>query len=283
MPTSLAGPQTRVGSVELAAADEHGQPVEQPAGAGFEQVVAPRDRPAQRLLALRQVPRARRQQREVVLEPGEDLFGRQELDPRRGELDGQRHPVQPRGDPADRRRVGVGQLEVRVAPSGARATNSWTDFEPLQRCRGHGAQLGRQVQPLQLGEARRVGWRGQPGHRELLLAGDAQGGPAGDEDPQARRAARAARRSDRRRVDHLLEVVEDEQHLAVAQRLGDAVDHGPARLVGHADRARDRRRDELRVRGPAPAGRRRPRRGSRRRRPPRPGATGASCRCRPAR
>ena len=64
-----------VGHIQLAAADEHGQAVKQAAGAGFEQVVAPRDRSAQGLLALRQVARARRQQREVVLEPGHDLFG----------------------------------------------------------------------------------------------------------------------------------------------------------------------------------------------------------------
>ena len=231
------------GHIQLAAADEHGQAVEQPAGAGFEQVVAPRDRPAQRLLALRQVPRARREQREVVLEPGDDLFGRQELDARRGKLDGQRHPVQPRGDPADRRRVGVRELEGGSHRAGT-GHEQLGRFEPLQRCRGHGAQFGRQVQAFELREARGIRWRGQSGHGELLLAVDAQRSPAGDEDPQARRAGEHLGQH-RGRVDHLLEVVEDEQHLAVAQRLGDAVDHGPVRLVGHADRSSDGRRDQL--------------------------------------
>ena len=233
-----------VGHIQLAAADEHGQAVEQPAGAGFEQVVAPRDRPAQRLLALRQVPRARREQREVVLEPGDDLFGRQELDPRRGELDGQRHPVQPRGDPADRRRVGVRQLEGGSHRAGT-GHEQLGGFEPLERCRRHACAIrpGR-FSRSSSGQPRRVRWRRQPGHGELLLAVDAQRGPAGDEDPQARRAGEHLGQH-RGRVDHLLEVVEDEQHPAFAQRLGDAVDHGPVRLVGHADRARDGRRDQL--------------------------------------
>ena len=237
------GATDAVGQVQVAATDEHGQAVEQPAGAGFEQVVAPRDRAPQRLLALRQVPRARGEQREVVLEPRDDLFGRQELDPCGGELDGQRHPVEPRGDPADCRRVCIRELECGSHRAGT-GQEQLGGFETLERRRRHRAQVGGQVQPLQLGQPRRVGWRRQPGDGELLLAVDAQGGPAGDEDPQARRASEHLGQH-RGRVDHLLEVVEDEQHPAFAQRLGNAVDHGPVRLVGHADRARNGRRDQL--------------------------------------
>ena len=61
--------------LELAAADEHGEPREQPPLALVEQVVAPGDRAAQRLLALRQVARAGRQDAELVLEPLEDRLG----------------------------------------------------------------------------------------------------------------------------------------------------------------------------------------------------------------
>src|SRR6185503_20361417 len=75
-----------LGAVELAAADEHGQAGEQAALARAEQVVAPRNRPAARLLALGQIARAGGQDAQLVLEPLEDGVGRQELDPRRGEL-----------------------------------------------------------------------------------------------------------------------------------------------------------------------------------------------------
>ena len=47
-----------LGGLELEAAAKDGQPVDEPAGPVVEQVVAPGDRPAQRLLALRQVARA---------------------------------------------------------------------------------------------------------------------------------------------------------------------------------------------------------------------------------
>ena len=69
-------PADRLGRVEVAAAGEDRQPVEQPPRAVVEQVVAPGDRAAQRLLALGQVARAGRQDVELVLEPGEDRVGR---------------------------------------------------------------------------------------------------------------------------------------------------------------------------------------------------------------
>jgi hypothetical protein len=49
----------------------------------------------------------------VILEAGDDLLGREQLDACGGELDRQRHPVQPCRDPGDRRGIGVGQLEAR--------------------------------------------------------------------------------------------------------------------------------------------------------------------------
>ena len=112
-PSSAAGPQHGLGRLEVAAADEHRQAVEEPALAVVEQVVAPGDRAAQRLLARRQVARPGGQDVELMLEPVEDRVGREELDACRGELDRERHAVEPGGDPGDGRRVLVRHLEVR--------------------------------------------------------------------------------------------------------------------------------------------------------------------------
>ena len=102
----------RLGGLEVAAAGEDRQPIEQPPAAVVEQVVAPGDRAAQRLLAGRQVARAGGQDVELLLEPGEDRLGRQELDPRGGELDRERHAVQAGADRGDRRGVLVGDREA---------------------------------------------------------------------------------------------------------------------------------------------------------------------------
>ena len=76
-----------------------------------EQVVAPGDRAAQRLLAGRQVARPGRQDVELLVEAGQDRLRRQDLDPGRGQLDGQRHAVEPGADGGDGRRVLVGDRE----------------------------------------------------------------------------------------------------------------------------------------------------------------------------
>ena len=98
---------------EVDAALEDGQAVEEQPVALVEQVVAPRDRAAQRLLALGQVTRAAERAGELVLEPGANGVGREELDPGGRQLDGQRHPVEPRRDGGDGRRVLVRDAEVR--------------------------------------------------------------------------------------------------------------------------------------------------------------------------
>ena len=112
-PSSADGPQTASTDVEVAAAGEDRQPVEQQPAAVVEQVVAPGDGATERLLARRQVARAGGQDVELVLQAGEDRVGRQELDPGRGKLDRQGHPVEPRADRGDGRGVVVGHGEAR--------------------------------------------------------------------------------------------------------------------------------------------------------------------------
>ena len=79
-----------------------------------EQPIAPGDRLPQRPLPVRQVARAARQQSEPLVEPGEQGGGRQRRDPRRRQFDRQRQAVQPGADRRHRRRVLVGEREVRA-------------------------------------------------------------------------------------------------------------------------------------------------------------------------
>ena len=118
-PISLGRPADGLGRFQVAAADEHGEPREKAPLALVEQVVAPGDGAAQRLLALGQVARAGRQDAELVLESLEDRVGLKQLDAGRRELDRQRHPVEPGADPGDGRGVLVRDREVRPDGEGA--------------------------------------------------------------------------------------------------------------------------------------------------------------------
>ena len=112
-----------------------------------------------------------------------------------------------------------------------------------------------------------------------LLAAEPQGRAAGREQLQAGRLGQQARER-RRRGEHLLEVVEHEQQLLVAQVLAQRLERALARLLAQAERLRDRGQRRAPVRAPARAGRRRRRpRTARSQRPP-AGARAASCRCR---
>ena len=73
-----------------------------------EQVVAPLDRRAQRPLALGQVAGAAGEQRQPLVEPLEELLGRERLDARGGELEREREVVEAAADLGD----GLVGLEV---------------------------------------------------------------------------------------------------------------------------------------------------------------------------
>ena len=130
----------------------------------LEQVVAPGDRAAQRLLALGQVARSRRQDAELVLEAAQDRVGRQELDPGRRQLDRERHPVEPGADRGDGRGVVVRDLEV--GPDGERPRDEQPDGLVLgHEVGGDRPLVAREVQLLEVG------------HREQVDAGPAGPGP----------------------------------------------------------------------------------------------------------
>ncbi len=88
-----------------------------------------------------------------------------------------------------------------------------------------------------------VGRRRQPRDRVLLLARDMEGGAARDDRGQVG-AGPQQLGDDGRRADHLLEVVEHEEHLPDADVLGQQLERGPAGRVRHAEDAADRGRDQ---------------------------------------
>ncbi len=231
-----------LGGLEVAAAAEHREPVHEAPATLVEQVVAPGDRPAERLLPLGQVTRSSGQQGQVVLQPGEDLVGCQELDPRGGELDRERHPVEPRGDPGDGRGVGIRDAEAR--PDRGRARDEETHgLERVERLEVELAQLAGQVQSFRLGQSGGVRRCREARDRVLLLPGDAQRGTARRDDRHVL-AATQHLTDDGSRTDDLLEVVEQEEHPLRADRVDEDVDRRARRVVGGSERPRDRRGHE---------------------------------------
>ena len=185
------------------AAGEDRQTCEQALLRRVEEVVRPLDRRAERPLARVGVAAAG-EQVEALGEPFEDLRRGEDLRTRGGQLDREGHLVEGPTELADR------LVGLRDAGAGR---------EELDRVR--------------LGE--------RP-HRVLDLAADAEALPARRQHAQVR--ARLDEVGERRpRLDHLLEVVEDEEHLALADVVGEVV-LGPERLrdlVGDERRVAERR------------------------------------------
>ena len=161
----------------------------------LEQVVAPVDGSAQRLLARRQVPGAARQEREALLEARAHGDRRQQLDARRREFDRQWQAVETAADLGDRRRVLGGHLEVRLDGGGA-----------LEKQRDRFGLRG-QVGKRRPGSIRQV----ERGHGVLVLAVDVQRRAARHEHLQLRRGRDEARDEGGAR-DQVLEAVEHQEH-----------------------------------------------------------------------
>ena len=162
MPSSASRAADRLGGREREAAGEDAELRRTASGRGVEQVVAPADRGAQRLLALRRVARAGAQQVQAAREAVEDLGGREDLGAGGGELDRQRQAVELRADLLDAR-VAVVELQARVDGAGA-----------AQEQRGGGLARER-------------------AERQLVLGGEPQRRAAGDDELRsaARRPAAA--------------------------------------------------------------------------------------------
>ena len=137
-------------------------------------------------------PPVRRSRR--LLEPGEQRLGREQLGARGGKLDREREAVEADADLGDRRRVRVRDGEVGL--HGAGALDEERDRLVLRERRDLGQMRG-------VGQVERR-------HRELVLAGEVHGDAARDEQLQLRRSREQVGERGRR-LDEVLEVVEDEQ------------------------------------------------------------------------
>jgi Sigma-70, region 4 len=93
------GPRHHLGGLQRERPRKHRHRAEHPLLVLIQQPVAPLHRGRRRPLPGRRRPVPASQQREPVTDPLQQMHHPQRLHPRRGQLDRQRHPVQPRHDP----------------------------------------------------------------------------------------------------------------------------------------------------------------------------------------
>ena len=161
----------RLGRLERAAADKDRQSAEEALFGLTEQVVAPRNRAAQRLLSSGQIPGAAGEDLQPAFHPAEHRRRRQCLHTCRRQLDGQRQPVEAVADLGDEARVLACELEVRLR--GRRAFDKQGDGGiPRQR--------------VERGRRRRIRPR-QRQHWHLVLLVEVQRLTARDEHRERRR------------------------------------------------------------------------------------------------
>jgi len=167
----------------------------------LEQVVAPLDRRPQRSLSLGRVPASSRQQRQPPLQTFEHGCRREHLDACRCELEGKRQAVEPAAELVDVLVGSHGRFDrVSTFPKENRRIDLW------QWC-----------------------------DLELDLASDPERLAARHEQPETRTGSEQPGELGRA-LDRLLEVVEEKQHRAIADVLGE--------LDLRTDRLRDRREHE---------------------------------------
>ena len=184
--------------------------------------MAPREGP----LPLGQVARSPGQKLEAPPEPAEHGIGRQELDPRRCQLYGERQAVETGADLGYRRGILVGEGEVRLG--GPRPLYE----EPDRLVLGEGLEAG---QPLRVRDRERR-------HRVLVLAVDPERDAAGGEDLEAEGGQQLARQ--RGGFQHLLEVVQHQQKPFVLEVVLHALDERLVPALPHVERLRDGRDDQ---------------------------------------
>ena len=165
-----------------------------------------------------------------MVQPGQDRLRRQQLDPRRRQLDGQRQAVEPAGDRRDRRRVLVVESESRHRGGG-----------PLgeQAHRLAGGQRGRRRAGVLLRDRERR-------DRAFLLAGNAQRRAAADQDPNSPGLLEQPRH-DRGAVQQMLEVVQHDQELPLAQLAHQVLHQRPVPGILQPDALGDRRWHQSRI------------------------------------
>ena len=213
-----------LGRVQLEPAGEHRQPRPQQPLRLAAQLITPLDRGPQRLLPGRARAAAPGQQAQPVAQPGVDLLRGQHPGLRRGQLDGQRQPVQPAADPGHRRTVRLGHREPRHHLRG-----------PL----GEQPHRREHPQPCRRQRLARLRHR-QRRHRQHHLAVDNQRFPAGGQHPQPGRRPQQQVRQLGGGVHQVLAVIQHQQQLPAREVAGQRRLRRKAGPVLQAQRARDR-------------------------------------------
>ena len=224
-------PRNRLRALEAEAPDEDAEAREQCLLLRAEEVVAPFDRSAQRPVPLGQAGAGLRLQ---VLEPPfealENVVRREQLDARGSELECQREPVEADTQLGDGAGVHLGELEV----------------GPCVACPSD-------EQPHRFGAPEKVDFEGVGRVGELErrdavdpLCGDVERRAAGDEQRQAG-CIREQPAEHRRCVEQVLEVVEHDERPPAAQRGDEDFQGSAVGPLDQAERADDRRRDEVGV------------------------------------
>jgi hypothetical protein len=187
---------------------EHREPAQHGAFLVGEQVVAPVQGGLERPVPGLGGPRPRCEQREPVVEPGGDLLQGERLHPCRRELERQRHAVEPPADGRHGARVRRRQRERR--PHRPSALN-----EELHRRRcGRRLEIAEGLVGVLVAVLVAVRGQGERVDRDLHLSGHGERLAARGEHPDARTGLQQPLDEPGRGLDHLLAVVDDQQHLA---------------------------------------------------------------------
>ena len=215
------------GHIKVESSAQYRQAGQQAAFGLAEQLIAPGHQRLQR-----PVPpwagRTAGQQPGTAIQPCGQLSGTQSRAPGRGQLDGQRHAIQPGAHLRGRGRVLRRQLKGRTGGS--------------RPCREQRPGLGRGDR-----RGRAISRQPQRRHREDQLAGNIQAFPAGGQEPHPPALGKQRGHQTRRRLQDVLAVVQHHQQLTVGQRAhqpGGRSEHIP---FGHTQGLRDAGRDQGRI------------------------------------
>ncbi len=219
-----------LGSLEGAAANEDGEPAEEALFRFCQQVVAPLQRVAQRLLAHGQVACATGEDIQTMGKAMEQSLRWEQLAPGSGQFERQRQAIQAHADLCDGVRISRGQLKGRL--DGLRAQDKEAHRGPLQ-------------EGLWLWQLREIGER-ERGNRELLLSREVEGGSAGDEHAETRTGGEQHKELGCR-LEQVLEVVQQQQQVPLAQRSPHLFLQGEISHIPQAERLGDRCQDPGRI------------------------------------
>ncbi|AQA25610.1 kinase/ LuxR family transcriptional regulator domain protein [Rhodococcus sp. MTM3W5.2] len=206
--------------VELETTGEHRHPPPQhplPLGA---QLMAPVDTQAQRLLPRRRAATTPGQQAVAIVQPVQDLFRRHRPQAPRGQLDGQRQPVQPLADPGHRDLVVLGEPELRDR-GGRPFGEERHGVAPSQPAPGRA--------PIRIRNRQRR-------HPQKGLRSDAERLAAGRQDPEVRAAPQQRFGEPRGRIEYVFTVVQHQQQPSIGEVLRQRVLRAIRRLLPQPQR-----------------------------------------------